>query len=164
MGKDGFEQLRVLVVDDNRHMRSLLRALLLSIGVRQVFDASDGEQGLAVLAAEDPQLVITDYSMKPMNGSEFTRAVRKREGLPGMVPIVMVSGHSERRYVEDARDAGVNEFLCKPVTIRDLETRLTNIFEHPRPFVRTRGYIGPDRRRRHAGYTGPERRRSMAYI
>jgi two-component system chemotaxis response regulator CheY len=52
----------------------------------------------------------------------------------------------------------VTEFLAKPVTAKTLLMRLTNIIEHPRPFVRAKGYFGPDRRRRSEDYAGPERR------
>jgi two-component system, chemotaxis family, chemotaxis protein CheY len=163
MDKAHYGRLCALVVDDNRHMRSLLRSLLYALGVRNIHEACDGKEGYEVLAAQRPDLVITDYSMSPINGTEFTRMVRKLEGRLGAVPIVMVSGHSELRFVEEARDSGVSEFLCKPITVRDLELRLDDIFERPRFFVRAYGFVGPDRRRRKGGYAGPERR-NVVYL
>jgi len=52
----------------------------------------------------------------------------------------------------------VTEFLAKPITAKTCCCALTNIIEHPRPFVRAKGYFGPDRRRRSEEYAGPERR------
>ena len=59
----------------------------------------------------------------------------------------------------EARDAGVNEFLAKPVTARSLIHRINLVIEHPRPFIRCSTYFGPDRRRRaEPGFKGPWRR------
>jgi DNA-binding response OmpR family regulator len=72
----------------------------------------------------------------------------------------MVTGHTERSLVEAARDAGVNEFLAKPITAHNLISRITEILDRPRPFVRCEAYTGPDRRRRRKpDYNGPWRRR-----
>ena len=73
----------------------------------------------------------------------------------------MLTGHTSIERVRAARDAGVNEFLAKPVSAKAILTRLISVIEHPRPFVRTKVYFGPDRRRhRDGGYHGPERRAS----
>jgi DNA-binding response OmpR family regulator len=77
------------------------------------------------------------------------------------VPIIMLTGHSEKRRVTAARDAGVTEFLAKPLSAKALYERIVNVVVNPRPFVKTRTYFGPDRRR-NAGagtYAGPERRK-----
>jgi DNA-binding response OmpR family regulator len=72
----------------------------------------------------------------------------------------MITGHTEKSRVEAARDAGVTEFLAKPVTAHNLFSRIAEIVERPRPFVRCEGYFGPDRRRRQIeDYTGPWRRK-----
>jgi DNA-binding response OmpR family regulator len=72
----------------------------------------------------------------------------------------MLTGHSEKRRVVAARDAGVTEFLVKPLSARALYERIVNVVVNPRPFVRTKTYFGPDRRRNlNPSYVGPERRR-----
>jgi DNA-binding response OmpR family regulator len=71
----------------------------------------------------------------------------------------MITGHSTAKRVQDARDAGVNEFLTKPVTGRSLVHRLTLLIDQPRAYVRSGDYFGPDRRRRAAlDHKGPWRR------
>ena len=61
----------------------------------------------------------------------------------------------------EARDVGVNEFLSKPVTARGVLERIAQVVDNPRPFVRSAGYFGPDRRRRaDPNYNGPRRRAS----
>src|SRR5437868_11351246 len=110
-----FETLRVLVVEDNQHMRSLLRSLLNSIGIREIHEATNGATALELLREKPCDLVLSDLAMKPMDGIDFTRDVRQspRSANP-FLPVIMVTGHTERHKVEAARDAGVTEFIAKP--------------------------------------------------
>jgi DNA-binding response OmpR family regulator len=111
-----------------------------------------------------PDIVITDWAMPIFDGIELTQMIRQ----PGasanpFVPIIMLTGHSEKRRVVAARDAGVTEFLVKPLSARALYERIVNVVVNPRPFVRTKTYFGPDRRRNlNPSYVGPERRRGGA--
>jgi two-component system chemotaxis response regulator CheY len=76
------------------------------------------------------------------------------------VPIIMITGHTEKQRVEAARDVGVTEFLAKPITAHNLFARIAEIVERPRAFVRCDSYFGPDRRRRQIDdYAGPWRRK-----
>lgn len=156
----GFEDLRALIVEDNQHMRPILRALLGSIGLVNISEASQGAAALDILRHGKTDLVFTDLAMQPMDGLTFTRRVRNDPQSPNpFVPIVMITGHTERHRVESARDAGVTELLAKPVTAAHLFARIAEIVERPRAFVRTEGYFGPDRRRhRTDAYEGPMRR------
>jgi CheY-like chemotaxis protein len=155
-----FEHLTALVVEDNAHMRTLLRALLNALGVNAVHEAGDGGEALAVLERAEPDFVLTDLTMKPIDGIAFTLDVRNSPRSPNpFVPIIMVTGHTERARVLAARDAGVTEFLAKPITARNLFLRIAAIVERPRPFVRSPLYFGPDRRRHNdAFFNGPWRR------
>ncbi len=155
-----FDYLKALVVEDNHHMRALLRSLLNALGMRNVFEATNGEDGFRLCCEKQPDLILTDLSMKPIDGIALTRQIRtSSQNHNPYVPIVMVSGHSERHRVEAARDAGVTEFLAKPITAQNLYLRIAEIVERPRAFVRADKYFGPDRRRRRIDdYGGPWRR------
>jgi DNA-binding response OmpR family regulator len=98
--------------------------------------------------------------MKPMDGLEFTREIRlSKRSINPFMPIIMITGHTEKHRVEAARDAGVTEFLAKPITPHSLYSRLAEIVERPRAFVRSESYFGPDRRRKALEhYAGPWRR------
>ncbi len=160
MSGAGFESLKALIVEDNAHMRALLRALLNSVGIKDVAEAAHGDGALRLLNERKSDLVLSDLAMKPMDGLEFTRQVRNSElSTNPFVPIIMITGHTEKHRVEAARDAGVTEFLAKPITAANLYARIAEIVERPRAFVRCENYFGPDRRRR-AGedYAGPWRR------
>ncbi|MGA0531854.1 response regulator [Hansschlegelia sp. KR7-227] len=155
-----FTKLRLLVVDDNAYMRRIVRTLLHGFGAREVYEAENGAVGLELFGAQLPDVVIVDWLMPKMDGVEMTRAIRRPESAANpYVPIIMLTGHSEKSRVLRARDAGVTEFLCKPISAKALHQRLLNCVLNPRPFIRTRDYFGPDRRRGpSSAYTGEERR------
>ena len=152
--------LRILLVDDNQHMRVLLTEILRAVGVQNIIDAGDGAEGLQMMRAHNIDIVITDLAMEPLDGIDFVRLLRNSADSPNqMVPVIMITGHSTLRRIQEARDAGVNEFLAKPITARGVIDRLRLIVDHGRQFVRSEDYFGPDRRRRSdPNYAGPGRR------
>ena len=157
-----FELLKILLVDDNHHMRVLLTEILRAIGVKLIFEAADGAEALQVLRAQPIDIVMTDLAMQPLDGIDFVRLLRNSGDSPNpLVPVIMITGHSTMRRVGEARDVGVTEFLSKPVTARGVIERISRVVEHPRAFVRSENYFGPDRRRREdQSYPGPYRRNS----
>jgi two-component system, chemotaxis family, chemotaxis protein CheY len=160
MSGAAFDHLKVLIVEDNVHMRALLRTLLMALDIKNVFEADNGANAFTILRDMSPDLILTDLTMKPVDGIAFTREVRMSKQSPNpYVPIIMITGHTERHRVEMARDAGVTEFLAKPITAQNLFLRLAEIVERPRSYVRCTGYFGPDRRRRaEETHRGPWRR------
>ena len=76
------------------------------------------------------------------------------------VAVIMLTGHSEKNRVTAARDAGITEFLAKPISAKGLYERIVNVVANPRPFIKTKTYFGPDRRRNvNPTYSGQERRK-----
>ena len=153
--------MKILLVDDNQHMRVLLTEILRAIGVREVFEAADGAAALQVLRGQPIDIVMTDLAMQPLDGIDLVRLLRNSQDSPNpLVPVIMITGHSTMRRVNEARDVGVNEFLSKPVTARGVIERISRVVDHPRSFVRTQEYFGPDRRRMRdePAYSGPFRR------
>lgn len=155
-----FDRLKVLVVDDNQHMRKLVVAILQAFGVVQIFEAADGNRAWSLLRESNPDVVILDWMMEGLTGIDVVKMVRTSSQTPNpFVPIIMLTGYTQIDHVRQARDAGVNEFLAKPVSVKAVMSRLVSVIEHPRPYVRTKAYFGPCRRRRaKEEYRGPERR------
>jgi two-component system chemotaxis response regulator CheY len=144
----GLTTLHVLVVDDNPHMRSIVVAILRGVGIGTVKEASDGADALEVMRAGVPDLVIVDLNMFPIDGLEFTQMIRTAPDSPfPFVPIIMMTGHTERTKVMAARDSGVNELVAKPISAKTLLDRIVAVIDRPRPFVKTSSYTGPCRRR-----------------
>ena len=156
-----FNRLHFLVIDDNAHMRRMVRTMLHGFGAREVYEAEDGADGLETFNNYMPDIVITDWAMPIFDGLELTQIIRQ----PGAnanpyVPIIMLTGHAEKKRVASARDAGVTEFLAKPISAKSLYQRIVNVIANPRPFIKTKTYFGPDRRRNvNPNYAGPERRK-----
>jgi two-component system, chemotaxis family, chemotaxis protein CheY len=166
MTRIDFDKIRFLVIDDNAHMRRILRTLLHGFGARDVDEAEDGAAGLEAFTHFVPDIVITDWAMPIFDGLELAQMIRQ----PGananpFAPIIMLTGHSEKKRVAAARDAGITEFMAKPISAKALYQRILNVVANPRPFIRTKTYFGPDRRRNpnagtNAAYVGPERRKA----
>lgn len=156
------ESVSALILDDNAHMRGLVRVILTSFGVRRIEESSDCNDALAHVAGGDIDIAFVDFKLGGQNGLTFCRKIRLDPDSPNRyLPIVMVTAYSERGRVIDAINAGVDEFLVKPVRAVDVANRVNAVIERRRPFIQTDAYFGPDRRRRDdPRHRGPWRRAS----
>jgi CheY-like chemotaxis protein len=156
---EGLRALSILVVDDNEQMRTIIGTVLSAAGVGRLYYAADGRAGLDSLATYDIDVAYVDYEMPVMNGLDFIARARAQGGERRLTPIIMLTGHSDMMRLSAARDRGVNEFLAKPVTARNILLRLESVIMRPRPYIDAPDFFGPDRRRRQIpGYRGPLRR------
>lgn len=150
--KSELDKLRVLVVDDDKFMLTLVRSILQSLGIKQVAETTNVEDAFEQIKIEPPGLIITDWQMEPMDGLDLVRLVRKAKDSPNhYTPIILLSGVMERHRVAQARDAGVHEIVAKPVSIDALKKRIFSIIRNPRSFISSGTYFGPDRRRKNVG-------------
>ncbi len=116
--------MRVLVIDDSRAMRSILR-LGLKAYVCEVIEAGNGQDGLNRMADAGPfDLALVDWNMPTMNGLEFVTAVRARDEWNSM-RIVMVTTEVEMSQVSKALTAGADEYVMKPFTAEILHDKLS---------------------------------------
>ncbi len=139
-----FAATKVLVVDDEHYMRKVVRTLLMSVGIRTIYEAADGPAGLETVRSMSPDVVILDWEMPGLDGAGFMRMVRSPDTFPlPDVPVIMLTGHGERSRVIEAIQIGVNEFLLKPVSSKALQDRLVAVLTKPRPVVQAGGYYGP---------------------
>ncbi len=155
-----FDRVRVLIIEDNQPMLEICKTLMLTFGVGEVLTARNGDDGFKVFCRENPDIVISDWMMAPTDGISMTRRIRNDAMSPNRyVPVILMTGFSEKKRVVQARDSGVTEFLVKPFTARDLYKRIAQIIERPRQFVRSEDFFGPDRRRKETeNFSGPYKR------
>jgi two-component system, chemotaxis family, chemotaxis protein CheY len=152
--------LGVLVIDSSQFMRKIVRNLLLNLGVKEIYEAADGIDGLEAIRSIGPDIVILDWELPLLNGAELIRIVRSPGVFPMPdVPIIMLSSHGERWRVIEAARIGVNEYLVKPVSAQALHDRMVSILVKPRPIVRMGSYYGPEPRRQ---YSEPIRKQVVA--
>lgn len=154
------ERVNFLIIEDNKHMSVMVKTLLVAFGARNVIEATDGADAFKALKHFPADIIICDWVMQPLDGLDFVRMVRTSKDSPNpFVPIIMLTGYTEMHRVTQARDAGVNEFLAKPVSAQRLYSRIQAIIEHNRQFIKIKDFFGPDRRRRDlSGYREAERR------
>lgn len=142
-----FADLKVLVVDDDAGIRKVVRALLTSMGVGIIWEASDGMAGLDIVRKSGADVIILDWEMPRLEGPDFMRTLRSPDTFPyPAVPVIMLTAHGEYSKVKEAISVGVNEFLLKPVSSKGLLDRMISVLFNPRPIVRKRGYYGPEPR------------------
>jgi two-component system cell cycle response regulator len=116
------EPVRVLVVDDLPDNVEILRARLESRGYA-VATASDGEEALAAVHAEPPQLILCDVMMPGIDGYEVARRIKRDESLP-FIPIILVTALSETEHIVQGLNTGADDYIAKPYHFQELEARV----------------------------------------
>lgn len=115
--------MRVLIVDDSRSMRMILRRMLAEMGHTDVREAADGADALVHLDSFEAELALVDWNMPVMNGVEFVATVREQRRHDRM-KVMMVTSESSARMVYEALRAGADEYAMKPVTREVIEDKL----------------------------------------
>lgn len=119
------QAVNVLVVEDNMVNQMVIIGMLESFGITPVI-ANDGKEGLDICCATQPDLVLMDVSMPVMNGMESTRAIRDYQLENGMprCPIVALTANAMKGDRERCIESGMDDFLTKPVLLKDLSKML----------------------------------------
>ena len=139
--------LDIMVIDDSAYMRRIVSAMLRGFGARRIHEAEDGADALEKIQMQPPDIIIVDWVMPVLDGAELVKLIRKPDFVCGYVPIIMLSGHTERSRVLSSSKLGVNHFLSKPVSARALYNRIADCILYPRKFVSSDDYFGPEPRK-----------------
>jgi DNA-binding NarL/FixJ family response regulator len=115
--------MRVLIIDDDPHIRSGLRRLLTMKYRAEVAEAADGVIGCQHLLVHPCDLVLLDLHMRTMDGMDTLKAIR-RSPMHGSLPVLMLTGDSDESVVASAMALGVAGFLIKPVDATVLFARI----------------------------------------
>jgi CheY-like chemotaxis protein len=145
---DYLKPISFLIVDERAFMRRVVKGVLETLGAKSIDEASDGRQAWNSLKSWAPDILLTERWISEMNGIELLRMIRHDKSALTFMPVIMVTGETRREQVIGARNAGVTEYVAKPLTAKGLFLRIREVVERPRPFVETKVYFGPDRRRR----------------
>ncbi len=116
---------KILVVDDDPDIRTLLRLVLMSSGFRVVL-AEDGDQALRRVAEDLPDLVLCDILMPNLDGYETLAALRSNPASRNL-PVLIISARGEAHAVKRALDAGANGYFVKPFETRDLVAEIRRL-------------------------------------
>lgn len=115
--------MRILIVDDSRSMRLILKRMLADMGHTEVMEAEHGGDALARMEESTPELALVDWNMPVMNGLEFVQAMRELRKYD-KVKVMMVTSESSPRLVYEALKAGADEYAMKPITREVIEDKL----------------------------------------
>jgi len=119
--------IKVLVVDDQLTMRALIRSALQEIGIRDIADAGDGEEGLKSLLSRPAHLVISDFNMPKLDGLGFLRAIRAHDATKKSA-FIMLTGRADKDLVQRAVQFGVNNYITKPFSPAQLRQKIEEVF------------------------------------
>jgi len=123
-------RLRILVVDDQPMMTTMLRQILKQLGFSHVKQAEDGNIALAMIQEGDIDMLVTDLNMPALSGIELIQQIRQDATTRNM-PIIVVSCESERDMVLEAMKSGADAFIVKPFAA-------TTVWEKIAPVLRKR--------------------------
>jgi CheY-like chemotaxis protein/Flp pilus assembly protein TadD len=120
--------MNILIVDDKRNMRRTIKNILRKIGYERFEEADDGDTALVKLTSNEFDLVLCDWNMPRMNGSEVLKAVREKEDLKD-IPFLMITAEMNEETVAQVIETEVDDYLLKPFTPSLLQEKIDKILQ-----------------------------------
>lgn len=152
---------RVVIVDHTRPATKLLSECLRHLGAQDIYVAHDDLDAIGLAKDADPQVIFTEYKCPHLDGVYFSKSLRASEFKCRKAPIIMMTAGITASMLNEARNAGIDEFMLKPFAVKDVQRRLEAVLLTPRPWIEAISYIGPDRRRFNSSdYMGSPRRQA----
>jgi len=116
---------RILIADDEPHIRKLVSFTLGNRGY-EVVEAADGGEAYERAKAEAPDIILLDVMMPVMTGYDVLEKL-KADPVTRDIPVVMLSAKSQQTEVQAGLSKGAQEYICKPFTPKDLVQRVTEL-------------------------------------
>ena len=152
--------LVILVADPNSYLRRVVHGILRGFGANKVLEVEHSLSLFQVLSNQKIDILLCDIRLPPHGGLKLIRTIRRNaDNENRTVPILLMSSDTSETTIKNARDAGANMVVAKPISPNSLYDRLGWIAFNPRPFIDTESYFGPDRRFKIEGYPGGVGRR-----
>jgi two-component system chemotaxis response regulator CheY len=152
-GNLNLSSLIILVADPSAYVSMLIHGMLRGFGATKVLDVRNCGEVLQTLIGQKVDILICDERLPPHGGLSLARSIRhKTDNEHRTMPILMMVSDTREATIKRARDVGANMVIAKPISPASLYDRLGWIAFHPRKFVDTATYFGPDRRFKIEGY------------
>jgi CheY-like chemotaxis protein len=135
-----------LVVDSDRFTRGLVAQMLRGFGLDAPGVCETGADAISYLQHHYVDLCVIEAVLPDMESPELIGWIRRQEKAMRFIPVIVLTGYTQLRMVQAARDGGANNIVKKPVSPQGLFDRITWVARVSRPFIDTGDYIGPDRR------------------
>lgn len=108
---------KILIVDNVKFIRDLIRSTLANQGYSHFFEGENGHEAFEMFQKEKPDIVIMDIEMKGMNGLDALREIRKEDKT---TPVIIMTGNPTENYVKQAVEFGMTDFVAKPLDVNRL--------------------------------------------
>jgi two-component system chemotaxis response regulator CheY len=151
----------ILIADSSSYLSTISHRMLRGFGADKILESRSAIEVLQSLSEQKIDILLCDARLPPHGGLSLTQAIRRKVGNENrMIPILLMSSDTREAVIKQARDAGANMVIAKPISPASLYDRLTWIALTPRQFVDAPTYFGPDRRFKTEGYpNGVDRRK-----
>lgn len=145
--------LVILVADQSSYMTMLIHSMLRGFGSNRVLEVRNSLSVFQTLVGQKVDILICDSRLPPHGGLALTDTIRgKTDNEHRTIPILIMASDSRESTIKQARDAGANMVIAKPISPANLYDRLSWVAFNPRKFVDTESYFGPDRRFKIEGF------------
>lgn len=153
--------LSFLLADPNQHSAAIIHSILRGFGAKRVIEVRNTRDAVQVLTDQKIDMMLIEPRLPDGGGFAFIYSIRQNPNNPWRtMPILVITGDARISAIKNARDCGANMVIAKPVSPAVLYERLAWVAFHPRRFVDTNKYFGPDRRFKIEGYGDGGGRRS----
>ncbi|MFA5040196.1 MAG: response regulator [Bdellovibrionales bacterium] len=157
--KINLRKVTVLIVDPNEFARTFIRSICRNLHFGNILTTGTTTEAFELLKKNPVHLVVCDWALAPLSSIDFVKQLRASTQLQNSaVPVIILTSTGSPEAIVAARDAGVDDYLTRPIVMRRLLNSFVSVLCMPRVYVKSKTYIGPCRRRKKMPFNGPERR------
>jgi len=165
--------MSIMIVEDSQYLQDLTTQMLKIFGVGEIMACSGGQEAQDILSViqasrrskylKSIDIILTDWLMPKGSGKDLLQWIRghERDSIR-FLPVIVISGYTTELVASTARDLGAHETMVKPISGSALAGRICSVIDHPRPFIKSASFFGPDRRRQDIAYKDTDRRVTKA--
>ncbi|QDG78097.1 response regulator [Labrenzia sp. PHM005] len=129
-----------LIVEDNPHMRTIIRSVVTGFGVRTVFEATEGAEALELVVDRKPDIVLCDWVMNLFGGADFLKILRRDpDPIVNTTPVLVITAHARRPVILEALNIGIHGFIAKPVSPAILYKHIGDVLQRQEMQGRCKG-------------------------
>jgi two-component system chemotaxis response regulator CheY len=120
--------MKILIVDDFAMMRKIIKNLLKDLGYKDLYEAENGKEAFQLIQKHTFDLVVTDWNMPELDGYELLKMIRMNDNVSSL-PVIMVTAEAKKSQIVAAAKAGVNGYIVKPFTGKQIKDKMSKIFD-----------------------------------
>ena len=124
------DRIKILLIDDEVHIRTIIRQIINRLGIRNVFESAEGGDGFMQTLRTKPSIVFCDIHMKPVDGLHYLAKLRSTK-VPGVreTPVIFLTSNSQEQTIFLAKDLKVNGYMVKPVSVNDVKKNIERVLK-----------------------------------